>query len=173
MVRHCPNPDCPGLARDGVVAEYRASVARCVDCGSVLVSGERPAMPEAAAEYVELVTVFIASGIAQGQVVAGVVEAAGIPVFLKGEHLLGAVGELPPNVAQLEVQVPVERAEEARAITLEWERPSSAEAEAGTGGRSRGRDDASDDSDDAVHGAVEAVLGRAKEVERDGKRRDD
>jgi len=169
VVRHCPNPDCGGLARDGVVAEYREPLTECLDCGATLAAGERPAAAELATEYVDLVTVFIASGIAQGQVVASAVEAAGIPVFLKGEHLVGAVGELPTTVAQLEVQVPLERRDEARASALEWERPGSGADHSGaasatseeTAGPATG-----EGSSDDVHGVVAAALAEEDDADR-------
>lgn len=127
LTKHCPNPECGGLARDGVVAEFRDTVDTCLDCHSVLMPGERPAVVPREVEYVRLVTVFIASDLSQGHVVAGTIEAAGIPVFIKGEHLQGAVGELPPAVGQVEVQVPIEREEAARKIAMAWESPASGE----------------------------------------------
>jgi len=130
MIRHCANPDCAGLARDGVVAEFRDTVELCLDCGVVLAAGERPPAPdpERGVEFLELVTIFIASDLSQGQVVASTIDAAGIPVFVKGELLQGAVGELPPAVGQVEVQVPIERAQNAREIAMRWEGPASEES---------------------------------------------
>lgn len=132
MLRHCPNPDCAGLARDGVVAEFRDTVETCVDCGATLASGERPANSvayfESHIEYLELVTIFVASDLSQGQVVASAIDAAGIPVFVKGELLQGAVGELPATVGQVEIQVPVERTESAREIAVLWEGPAPTES---------------------------------------------
>jgi len=129
VIRHCANSDCAGLARDGVVAEFRDSVDACLDCGSALVPGERPPPPDPKREleFLELVTIFIAADLSQRQVVASAMEAAGIPVFVKGELLQGAVGELPPAVGQVEVQVPIERAESAREIAMLWEGPASVE----------------------------------------------
>jgi hypothetical protein len=125
VVRHCANFDCEGLARDGVVAEFRDTVDVCLDCGVALVPGERPPPPDSTSEleFLELVTVFIAADLSQGQVVASAMDVAGIPVFVKGELLQGAVGELPPAVGQVEVQVPIERAESAREIAMLWEGP--------------------------------------------------
>ncbi len=124
MVKYCPNPDCAGLARDGVVAEFRDAVRACLDCGSALILGERPTAVAPEVEFLELVTIFIACDLSQGQVVAGAIEAAGIPVFVKGELLQGAVGELPPAVSQVEIQVPIERQEPAREIAMLWEGPA-------------------------------------------------
>ena len=93
MAKHCPNPNCAGLARDGCVAEYGDAVETCLDCGSSLLPGEALSDPDPAFEYNELRTVFIADNVVQGHLVAGAIEAEGIPVYLKGEMLQGAINE--------------------------------------------------------------------------------
>ena len=121
MAQHCPNPDCVGLARDGSVAEYNDRLGRCLDCGARLVSGEFQPDRELGLEFNDLQTVFIAANVVQGHLVAGSIEAEGIPVYIKGEMLQGAVGELSADVHQVEVQVPVERALHARQIAMRFE----------------------------------------------------
>ena len=121
MTRHCPNPLCSGLARDGVVAEYVDTVDRCLDCGAELAAGPRALPEDPALEYNDLRTVFIAASPVQGEIVAGALETAGIPVFVKGGPLSGAIGELPATVVQVELQVPVERVDDALVITRRWE----------------------------------------------------
>lgn len=140
------------------MAEFRATLSRCLDCGAPLMPGERPETLELATEYVELVTVFVAADFSQGYVLASVLESAGIPVFLKGEHLVGAVGELPATVSQLEVQVPLEREAEAREIASVWERPTGRES----------RDSGFEaDAGDPVHGAVAETLAREADSDPD------
>lgn len=124
MPKHCPNPDCAGLARDGVVAEYVDRLPACIDCGTRLAPGLAPPDPEIALEYVDLRTIFIAANPVQGHLLAGVLEAEGIPAHLKGEMLPGAVGELPADVLAMEVQVPIERADRAREIAMRFEGPA-------------------------------------------------
>lgn len=126
MTRHCPNPDCPGLARDGRVGEYVDRIIFCIDCGAPLAAGfpDPDSTDEPALEYNDLRTVFIANSAVQGHLVAGAIEAAGIPVYLKGEMLQGAVGELAADVGQVEVQVPAERMDDARVVTPRFEGPS-------------------------------------------------
>ena len=121
MAKHCPNPDCAGLARDGSVAEYDDRIVECLDCGARLVRGLSLPDSELGLEFVELETVFIAASVVQGHLVAGSIEAEGIPVYIKGEMLQGAVGELSADVHQVEVQVPAERAEQARQIAMRFE----------------------------------------------------
>jgi len=53
MTRHCPNEDCPGLARDGIVAEYVDTMEACVDCGARLIPGEALPEPPPPLEYNE------------------------------------------------------------------------------------------------------------------------
>jgi hypothetical protein len=121
LAKHCPNPACAGLARDGVVAEYVDRLIECVDCGARLVAGPPGADPEPGLEYNDLRTVFIAANGVQAHLVAGAIEAEGIPSYLKGEMLTGAVGELGADTHHVEVQVPAERAEEARTIAMRFE----------------------------------------------------
>jgi hypothetical protein len=121
MTKHCANEDCAGLARDGVVAEYRDEIETCLDCGARLIRGAAFPEPAPPLEYVELRTVFIASDVVQGHLVRGAIETEGIPVHLKGEALRSAIGELPPDVMQLEVQVPLAFEEEGRAIAARFE----------------------------------------------------
>jgi len=126
LTRHCPNPDCPGLARDGIVAEFVDHMSECVDCGERLAFGPAVSPDDPVLEYNDLRTVFIASSAVQGHLVGGAIESAGIPVYIKGESLQGAVGELAVDVAQVEVQVPVERMDDAREIVVAFESSSSA-----------------------------------------------
>ena len=122
-MKHCPNPDCRGRVRDGRVAEFADTIESCLDCDARLVPG--PALPDAeepALEFHALETVFVSTGRVTARVVAGLLEASGIPVYVKGEMLAGAIGELPATVDQLEVQVPSERADRAREIVDRYER---------------------------------------------------
>jgi len=120
-VKHCPNAECAGLARDGSIAEFVESLEECIDCGTRLVPGPGVTDPEIGLEFNALKTVFIAANGTEGHVVAGTIEAEGIPVYIKGEMLLGGVGELSTLDVQVEIQVPVERAEDARRIAMRFE----------------------------------------------------
>jgi hypothetical protein len=120
-VKHCPNADCAGLARDRVIAEFVEALEECIDCGTRLVPGPGVINSEIGLEFNPLKTVFIAANGTEGHVVAGTIEAEGIPVYIKGEMLLGGVGELPTLDVQVEIQVPAERAEQAREIAMRFE----------------------------------------------------
>jgi hypothetical protein len=99
-------------------------MALCLDCGARLVAGTAETNAEPGLEYIDLRTVFIANSVVQGHLVAGVLEAAGIPVYIKGEMLQGAVGELAADVSQVEVQVPFERMDFARELASRFEGPT-------------------------------------------------
>lgn len=116
MTKHCPNEECPGRRRDGVIPEFVDALDRCLDCGTRLVKGVGFAEPPPPLEFAPLRTVFIASGLVQGHLVRGMLEAEGIRVHLKGEALRSAIGELPPDVMQVEVQVPI--GDEDRALEI-------------------------------------------------------
>lgn len=121
MTRHCANPECPALARDGAAAEYVDRVVRCLDCGEQLMRGPAPEDPAEPARFTDYQTVFIASDPVQAHLVRGLIEAEKIVVYLKGESLASAVGELPVTVKQVEVQVSADERERALEIVHRFE----------------------------------------------------
>ena len=121
MARHCPNPECPGLARDGIQPEFVDSVSACVDCGGTLMQGASSNDAPEGARFNEFRTVFIAADAVQAHLVKGLIESEKIYVYLRGESLSGAVGELPATVTQIEVQVSSDDFVEAREIALQFE----------------------------------------------------
>lgn len=66
-------------------------------------------------------TVFVACDAVQAHLVRHLIEAEKVVVYLKGERLIGAIGELPADVSQLEVQVPEGDFEVARSVVREFE----------------------------------------------------
>ena len=124
-MKHCPNQDCGNLTRHSVVAEFLDTVDVCADCGVALVPGEAP-RPEPPT-YQELETIYQAADGTQAHIVKAALEEEGIPVNISGEALMGAVGELPATMLQVEVQVPPEFAERAREIALQCEAGRPAE----------------------------------------------
>jgi len=118
-MKHCPNQDCENFVRQGVVAEFFDTVDVCADCGTALVPGEAP-RPEPPT-YQELETIYQAADGMQAHIVKAALEEEGIPVNISGEALMGAVGELPATMLQVEVQVPPEFAKRAREIALQCE----------------------------------------------------
>ncbi|MBW2493672.1 MAG: DUF2007 domain-containing protein [Deltaproteobacteria bacterium] len=118
-MKHCPNEDCESLVRHGSIAEFFDTVDVCADCGTRLVAGEapRPQPPT----FQELETIYQAADGTQAHLIRAALEEEGIPVKIAGEALMGAVGELPPTMLQVEIRVPPEFAVQAREIALECE----------------------------------------------------
>jgi Putative prokaryotic signal transducing protein len=67
-----------------------------------------------------MIIVYRAANIADAHLIRQLLEAEGIPAFIQGEYLQGAVGELPANTEIL-LHVADENAEAARSIVDEWE----------------------------------------------------
>jgi hypothetical protein len=70
---------------------------------------------------VELVTVYSSMGMLRAQVMRGKLEANGVPVFLKYESVGQVFGLTVDGLGLVEVKVPVELAEAARALIREDE----------------------------------------------------
>ena len=122
-MKHCPNPDCDHLTRFGRISEFVDTAETCSDCAAPLAPGEAPRLEPPA--YRELVTVYKAADGIQAHLIRGLLEEEGIPVFIRGEALMGAIGELPATLLDVEVQVPPEFSERARELALESERADS------------------------------------------------
>lgn len=120
-MRHCRNGLCPALPRDGVAAEYLDNVESCHECGDPLAPGAAPLPATPEPQYRELVTIYRASDATQAHLIRGALETEGISVYIKGESLRAAVGELPATVVQVEVQVSPDDATRAREIALQIE----------------------------------------------------
>jgi hypothetical protein len=67
-----------------------------------------------------MIIVYRAANIADAHLIRQMLEVEGIPAFIQGEYLQGAVGELPANTEIL-VHVADDNAEAARVIVDEWE----------------------------------------------------
>lgn len=124
---YCPN--CGG--------EFREGILRCPDCDVTLVSREPAAQT---GEGRKLVTVFRTANAAVLPVLESVLDSTDIPYTVKGEELLGLFPGAGAGFAVdarsrgVEVQVPEDRAEEARNILkgVEAEDAVSDEAEEGS-----------------------------------------
>ena len=116
-MKHCPEESCGHLRRYGRVAEFTDSAEVCSDCGSELRNGEAP--PEPLVEYRDLQTIYETSNQIHAHLMKSLLEEHDIPVHISGDSLQGALGELPPTMLFLRLQVPVEDAQRARQIALE------------------------------------------------------
>ena len=75
-----------------------------------------------------MITIYSAANTADAHLIRQMLEAEGIPAFIQGEYLQGAVGELPANTEIL-VRVADENAGAARAIVEAWEQSDPVEFE--------------------------------------------
>lgn len=113
-MKHCPNENCEHRQKFGTTSEFIDTVANCVDCGTELVPGEAPAI--SIPGFRDLVTVYRTGDRSAAQLVRAALEANGLFAHVSGESLQGAMGELPPTMLSLRVQVDAEQAEWAREI---------------------------------------------------------
>jgi hypothetical protein len=130
-MRHCTNPQCEHLSRFGRTAEFLDTVEVCSDCRAPLALGEVPQAASPPLAFRELVGIYKAADAIQAHLVRAVLEGEGIPVVISGEALMGAIGELPATMLDVEVQVPPEFAARARELALrcETEPPHAAASE--------------------------------------------
>ena len=115
-MKHCPNADCSYLARYDRVAEYVDGIEVCSDCGSPLRHGAAPQMPPP--EYRELEAVYETSSQIQAYLIRSILEGGDLTVHVAGEALQGALGELPPTMPSLRVQVLPEEVQLAASSSL-------------------------------------------------------
>ncbi len=76
-----------------------------------------------------MLIVYRAANIADAHLIRQLLEAEGVPAFIPGEYLQGAVGELPAN-SEILVRVADENAEAAQIIIDEWESAEPVEFDA-------------------------------------------
>jgi Putative prokaryotic signal transducing protein len=112
--------------------EFVAGVTVCSDCGVTLQQDPPELEPEPGPEWVDLETVLETGDAALLTVARSLLEAEGIPSFARGEGLQEFMGwgRIPLGVnlvtGPVELQVPPERADEARRL-LEATRPDEPE----------------------------------------------
>ena len=104
--------------------EYREGVTECRDCGVALTLDPPPEPPEPTAEWLDLETVLESSDPARLLVAQSLLTAVGIPCFVRGQliqDLLG-LGRAPWGMnfitGPVQLQVPMERGEEARQLLM-------------------------------------------------------
>jgi Putative prokaryotic signal transducing protein len=67
-----------------------------------------------------MIIAYRAANTADAHLIRQMLEAEGIPAFIQGEYLQGAVGELPANT-EIFVRVSDDNYDAARAVVAEWE----------------------------------------------------
>ncbi len=115
-MKHCPNETCSFLLRFGRVSAFLDTIESCRDCGTALVPGEAPPQPVPVPEYRELVTIYRTSSYTDAHLARAALEANEVFVYVAGSAIQGAMGELPPTMLSLRVQVPHDDVVWARGI---------------------------------------------------------
>ncbi len=120
-MKHCPNPDCPFLARTGEIAEYQDHVENCIDCGVPLAPGEAPSeSPAVSRQKPPLAVVATFLRVMEANVWRARFEAEGIPAFVADENVRSIYGGFDAYVTGgVRLLVPEPEVERARQLLEE------------------------------------------------------
>lgn len=130
-MKHCPNPECGGIAKFNIISEFNDSATACSDCGGRLITGPAPNLADRIRESspapepdLELVPVFIAENEPELLVVESVLKQGGIPYLAKGEQIqdlfgIGQIVVVNPVTGPVEIHVRMDDAETARELLAE------------------------------------------------------
>lgn len=121
-MKHCPNPDCPGLEKFSAVSEYEDTATVCGDCGATLAAGPAPERvgPEPDPDLA-LVPVFTADGESEVVIVESLLAGAQIPFLIQGEGIQdlfgwGRISRVNPIVQPVEFLVAEDNLATAREV---------------------------------------------------------
>lgn len=127
-MKHCPNPECPGIENFNAISEFNDTALACSDCGGRLINGPAPdldamkAHPDVAADpELEIVPVFITQGEAELLLAESVLIQHDIPYLARGEQIqdlfgLGRLTAVNPITGPVEIYVASDNAEVAREV---------------------------------------------------------
>ena len=128
-MKHCPNPECGGIAKFKIISEFNDSAETCSDCGTSLVQGPAPRPGElgdrpAPDPNIELVPLLMASDKAQLIFIEEALDMAGIPYMAKGEEIqdlfgFGRMVAVNPLTGPVEIYVTSTDADAARKAVAE------------------------------------------------------
>ena len=128
-MKHCPNPECGGIAKFNIVSEYNDTATICVDCEAPLVDGPAPSpedLPDRPAPEpdMELVPIIQVREETKLILIESVLEEAKIPYMAKGEQIqdlfgLGRLTVVNPITGPVVIFVSSDNAEKARELVAE------------------------------------------------------
>jgi hypothetical protein len=140
-MKHCPNPECPGLAKFNIVSEYEDVALNCSDCGTPLKAGAAPTVEQLVednrpkAPDPDMKLALAGSLVREPEIVMAesILEEAGIPFFTQGETIqdLFGVGRLVmvnPLIKPVRFFVPEDLLEEAQEILAAIQAPGDEES---------------------------------------------
>jgi hypothetical protein len=129
-MKHCPNPECGGLAKFKIVSEFNDSATICSDCQTPLVPGPAPSprelgdRPEPDPDL-ELVPILVVKDEAKLILLESVLEEAEIPYLAKGEHIqdlfgFGRLVAVNPITGPVVIYVTSDKAAQARKLVADF-----------------------------------------------------
>ena len=125
-MKHCPNPDCPGIEKFSAVSEYEDTATVCGDCGTALAPGPAPerAGPEPDPDLV-LVPVLKADQESDVVIVESLLAGAEIPFLIQGEGIQdlfgwGRISRVNPIVEPVEFFVAEDNLAAAREVLADF-----------------------------------------------------
>ncbi|MEN8006323.1 MAG: DUF2007 domain-containing protein [Candidatus Krumholzibacteriota bacterium] len=128
-MKHCPNPDCGGIAKFKTISEFNDTAEICSDCQTTLVDGPAPRPEElggrpAPDPDMELVPILVARDQAQLILIEEALEMAEIRYMAKGEQIqdlfgFGRLTVVNPVTGPVEIYVTSTDADAARKAVAE------------------------------------------------------
>ncbi len=126
-MKHCPNPECPGLEKFGIISEFNDTSSVCADCGEALKDGPAPdTLPRAEKPDPEMELVGVIAVTAESDIVMveSLLQDAGIPYMARGEQIqdlfgLGRLVTVNPILEPVEFLVGAADFEAARTVLAE------------------------------------------------------
>lgn len=114
-MKYCPNSECPHLLSTGSSPEYLDEIESCANCGTELLNGVTPVEEEQEEIVLDSPLVIIATfgDVHSAYLAKSLIESAGIPVFLRDEHLVSIQPFYSLAVGGVKLAVPKSQAETA------------------------------------------------------------
>lgn len=126
-MKHCPNPECPGIEKFGIVSEFNDTATECSDCGGPLAAGPAPEPPSEGDPDpdMKLVMVLAAGNEADTMIIESLLQDAGIRYLARGEQIqdlfgMGRLTPVNPVSGPVEFLVAEEDAAAAREILVDF-----------------------------------------------------
>jgi hypothetical protein len=128
-MKYCPNPDCGGLEKFGIISEFNDTSTECADCGAALLSGAAPdtlaegkPAPEPDLKLVPVIAVINESDIILIESLLGDAE---IPYLARGEQIqdlfgLGRLAGINAITEPVEFLVAEENFADARGVLADF-----------------------------------------------------
>ncbi len=128
-MKHCPNPDCGGIAKFKIISEFNDSADTCSDCQTALVDGPAPRPEELGGRPepdpdIELVPILVARDQVQLILIEEALDMAGIQYLAKGDQIqdlfgFGRLTIVNPVSGPVEIYVTSTDADAARKAVAE------------------------------------------------------